>query len=65
MADSLRIPFDKKTGTHPEYDGYAGKKGKQADVVLMRYPWENPQSADVTRAAMLTTSHAPIRTVPA
>ncbi|RLV71690.1 hypothetical protein D3C57_144225 [Streptomyces rapamycinicus NRRL 5491] len=23
VADSLRIPFDAKTGTHPEYDGYA------------------------------------------
>ncbi len=52
VADSLRIPFDAKTGTHPEYDGYAGKRIKQADVVLMRYPWENPQSAEVTRADM-------------
>lgn len=39
VADGLLQPFDEALGIHPEYDGYDGRKIKQADVVLMSYPW--------------------------
>ncbi|MGW8885965.1 discoidin domain-containing protein [Streptomyces sp. NPDC055749] len=49
IADKLRIPFDAATGTHPEYDGYAGQKVKQADTVLMQHPYNWPMPKDVAR----------------
>lgn len=39
VADGLLQPFDDQLGIHPEYAGYDGGKIKQADVVLMSYPW--------------------------
>ncbi|AVH60605.1 MULTISPECIES: glycosyl hydrolase family 65 protein [Streptomyces] len=50
VADRLVIPFDQAQGIHPEFTGYEGQRIKQADVVMLAYPWENPQSAEVTRA---------------
>ena len=49
-ADALRIPYDATRGEHPEFDGYRGETIKQADVVLLAYPWENDQPAELTAA---------------
>jgi len=52
IADGLirTIPFDKTTGVHPEFDGYTGDTVKQADVVMLQYPWALPMPASVARA---------------
>ncbi len=50
VADGLRVLFDSSLGIHPEYAGYPGDAVKQADVTLLDYPWENPQSRAVTEA---------------
>ena len=50
VAGALRVPFDAAKGLHPEFEGYRGDTVKQADVVLLAYPWENPQPAAVTQA---------------
>jgi trehalose/maltose hydrolase-like predicted phosphorylase len=39
VAAGLVVPFDAERGIHPEYEGYDGRTIKQADVVLMSYPW--------------------------
>ncbi|MBV9847492.1 MAG: discoidin domain-containing protein [Kutzneria sp.] len=52
LADGLRVPLDAATETHPEYAGYRGDKVKQADVVMLAYPWENDQPDSVTRGDM-------------
>ena len=49
IAEHLRIPYDSATATHPEYAGYAGQKIKQADTVLMQYPYEWPMSDATAR----------------
>jgi hypothetical protein len=50
VADGLRIPFDRASGVHPEFLGYTGDRIKQSDVVMLRYPWENSQLPESTRA---------------
>lgn len=50
VADGLVVPFDASQGIHPEYDGYNGKQIKQADTVMLTYPWEYPMSAKVAAA---------------
>jgi Glycosyl hydrolase family 65 central catalytic domain len=50
VADGLRVLFDSTLGIHPEYAGYPGDAVKQADATPLAYPWENAQSATVTRA---------------
>ncbi|MEJ8661397.1 glycosyl hydrolase family 65 protein [Streptomyces sp. MS1.AVA.4] len=50
VADGLVVPFDDVLGVHREFTGYEGQLIKQADVVMLAYPWENPQSDEVTRA---------------
>jgi trehalose/maltose hydrolase-like predicted phosphorylase len=40
IASNLKIPFDPTQQIHLEYDGYAGQRIKQADVVLLGYPLE-------------------------
>jgi trehalose/maltose hydrolase-like predicted phosphorylase len=50
VADQLRIPYDAALGVHPEFDGYHGETIKQADVTLLAYPWEAPQTPQVTAA---------------
>lgn len=49
VADGLVVPFDSTLGIHPEYDGYRGGGIKQADTVMLTYPWEatEPRSAAV------------------
>ena len=54
--DGLRILFDAQTGIHPEYAGYPGDAVKQADVTLLSYPWENPQSRRRDRGRTSTTT---------
>jgi protein-glucosylgalactosylhydroxylysine glucosidase len=39
LADALVILSNTTLGIHAEYDGYAGQLIKQADVVLLHYPW--------------------------
>jgi trehalose/maltose hydrolase-like predicted phosphorylase len=50
VADQLRVPYDAARGEHPEFDGYRGETIKQADVVLLAYPWEADQPAALTAA---------------
>ncbi|AUH39647.1 glycosyl hydrolase family 65 protein [Streptomyces sp. CMB-StM0423] len=49
-ADGLIELFDEELGRHPQFAGYDGRQIKQADVVMLSYPWENEQSTEVTRA---------------
>ena len=49
-ARTLRIAPPGADGVHPEYEGFAGGSIKQADVMLLAYPWETKQSQAVTRA---------------
>ena len=48
VADSLHV-LDAQPH-RPEFAGYAGQQVKQADVVLLTYPWAWPQPAAVDRA---------------
>lgn len=50
IAARLVVPMDQRHGVHAEYDGYDGRKIKQADVVLMSYPYEYPMSPAVAQA---------------
>jgi trehalose/maltose hydrolase-like predicted phosphorylase len=43
-------PLDGLPAVRPEFAGYAGGQVKQADVVLLTYPWEFPQAAEVDRS---------------
>ena len=65
VADRLRVLFDAAPGVHPEYAGYPGDAVKQADVTLLSYPWENPQSRRVDRGRprLLRAAHRPGRPV--
>ncbi|GAA1770168.1 discoidin domain-containing protein [Luedemannella helvata] len=53
VADGLMVHRPVPMGGHrfvrPEFRGYAGQRVKQADVVLLTYPWEYPQPAAVDR----------------
>jgi len=42
VADGMYVPFDARQGVHPEFDSYGGDAIKQADVVMLTYPWEFP-----------------------
>lgn len=47
-------PFDDAQGFTPEFDGYkSGSTIKQADVILLGYPFEEPSMNAATRAANL------------
>jgi trehalose/maltose hydrolase-like predicted phosphorylase len=39
IAAGIRIGVDPTLQIHPEFDGYLGDTIKQADVVMMQYPW--------------------------
>ena len=43
-------PLDGLPAVRPEFRAYAGQQVKQADVVLLTYPWEFPQPAEVDRS---------------
>lgn len=49
VADQLVILFDPELNIHPEYLNYPGNTIKQADVVLLHYPWGMDMSDDVRR----------------
>ncbi len=49
VAEGLVIPFDATERRHPEYVGYQGGTIKQADVVLMSYPWQLVDDPEVIR----------------
>lgn len=64
VARGLVVPFDAEAGVHPEYEGYDGRTIKQADVVLMAYPWgivTDPERvrADLEYYAPRTAENAP------
>jgi trehalose/maltose hydrolase-like predicted phosphorylase len=40
IAEKIHVPYDPATGTHLEFDGYAGEITKQADVELLAFPLE-------------------------
>jgi len=42
LASKLNILFDSTQQLHPEYSGYSGQIIKQADVILLHFPWEMP-----------------------
>lgn len=54
VADALTIheprPFGDQPAVRPEFAGYAGQQVKQADAVLLTYPWEFPQPREVDRS---------------
>lgn len=43
-------PLGGLPAVRPAFAGYDGQQVKQADVVLLTYPWELPQSAEVDRS---------------
>lgn len=43
-------PLGGLPAVRPEFRAYAGQQVKQADVVLLTYPWEYPQPAEVDRS---------------
>ena len=54
VAKGLVVQEPTAMGLHPavrtEFRGYAGQQVKQADVVLLTFPWEYPQPAQVDRS---------------
>jgi protein-glucosylgalactosylhydroxylysine glucosidase len=64
---TLALPFNASLGVYSEYDGYGGEVIKQADVVLLNYPWGMPLSHEVQTMnlnyyANLTDPHGPAMT---
>ena len=47
VADGLPVLLDKKTMVRPEFEGYSGDTVKQADVVMLTYPWEWDESPTI------------------
>ncbi len=54
VADGLVVQAPQALGgfpaVRPEFDGYAGQQVKQADAVLLTYPWQYAQAAAVDRS---------------
>ena len=51
-AARIIVPYDAANGYTPEYDGYKrGQQIKQADVILLGFPFDFPRVSDATRAA--------------
>ena len=47
VADGLPVLLDPVTLVRPQFEGYAGDMIKQADVVMLTYPWEWPESRTI------------------
>jgi trehalose/maltose hydrolase-like predicted phosphorylase len=47
VAAGLPVLLDSSTQVRPEFEGYTGDLIKQADVVMLTYPWEWPQSSTI------------------
>jgi trehalose/maltose hydrolase-like predicted phosphorylase len=67
VADGLPVLLDPATGVRPEFEGYVGDTIKQADVVMLTYPWEwqEPAStglADLNYYAARTDPDGPAMT---
>ena len=68
IADNMYIPFDARQQYHPEWEGYtAGTRVKQADTILMAYPYGmNMSSAvranDLSAYAPVTDQNGPAMT---
>ncbi len=56
VADGLRVlaprAIDGFPAVRPEYVGYDGETVKQADAVLLTYPWEHRQPDEVDRSTL-------------
>lgn len=50
IANGLKVPFDEDSGIHPEYQGYEGTVIKQADTVMLSFPWEYPMPKVIAQA---------------
>jgi len=48
-SDTLLITFNETLQIHDEYDGYYGQVIKQADVVLLHYPWEMEMTEEIQK----------------
>jgi trehalose/maltose hydrolase-like predicted phosphorylase len=47
VAAGLPVLLDSSALVRPEFEGYAGELIKQADVVMLTYPWEWPQASTI------------------
>ena len=47
VADGLPVLLDPSSQMRPEFEGYAGDTIKQADVVMLTYPWEWHESQTI------------------
>jgi trehalose/maltose hydrolase-like predicted phosphorylase len=47
VADGLPVLLDSSRMIRPEFEGYAGDTIKQADVVMLTYPWEWQESPTI------------------
>jgi trehalose/maltose hydrolase-like predicted phosphorylase len=47
VADGLPVLLDPSSQIRPEFEGYAGDLVKQADVVMLTYPWEWNESQTI------------------
>ncbi|WP_165400192.1 carbohydrate-binding protein [Motilibacter rhizosphaerae] len=50
IAAGIVVPYDRSLGIHPEYAGYSGQTIKQADAVMLQYPWGYSQPSSVAQA---------------
>ena len=48
-SDTLLLTFNETLQIHDEYDGYHGQVIKQADVVLLHYPWEMTMTEEIQK----------------
>src|SRR6185312_15255855 len=51
VADGLGqdIPFDSANQRHLQYDGFTSTTIKQADAIMLQYPWNTPMTATVAQ----------------
>ena len=47
VADGLPVLLDPATDERPEFEGYTGDTVKQADAVMLTYPWEWAEPATI------------------
>jgi len=48
LADRIFVPYDADREVTREHADYTGQRIKQADVVMLTYPWEYAQDAELT-----------------
>ena len=47
VADGLSVLLDPSSQIRPEFEGYTGDLVKQADLVMLTYPWEWNESQTI------------------